>query len=91
MKARFFYAAACYRTWPKLYVLTEDGKLFSRYLDYMQPTTDSQSVNYNTFKASDYSYEGYQGLKEIDYQTAISKTLTRQPNWVESYINSRTN
>ena len=86
MKARFFLAPACYNTWTKLYVLTEDGKLFSRYLDYMKPATDSVTVDFNSFSASDYSWSGYQDLKEINYSAAISTDLTRQPNWVSTYV-----
>ena len=51
MKTRFFYAQEAYRTWPKLYVLTEDGTLYSEYLDYMQPAKDIKKVDFVTFKA----------------------------------------
>jgi hypothetical protein len=86
MNARFFYADACYNTWPKLYVLTEDGKLFSRYLFFMEPATDTQHVDFHSFKASDYSWGGYQSLKEISYSKAIETKLRCQPNWVAAYM-----
>lgn len=86
MKARFFYAPPCYNTWPKLYVLTEDGKLYSEYLNFMRPATDIKKFDFASFQASDYKWDGYQSLTEINYQSAITKELTRQENWVERYV-----
>lgn len=86
MKTRFFYAAHSHNTWPKLFVLSEDGRLYSEYLDYMRPAIIDESVNFETFKASDYSFGGYQTMVEIDEATAKSKTLTRQPNWIQRYL-----
>ncbi len=89
MKFRYFYAPAVYNTWAKLYVLTSDGVLYSQYLVYMRLTIDKQQFDFETFKASDYSFEGYQDLKEIDYDTAIHIGLTRQANWIEGYLQKR--
>ena len=80
MKARFFYAPAAYRTWPKLYVLTEDGTLYCEYLEFMRPATDIKHVDYNSFKADDYKFDGYQPIKEVTYEEAVATTLTRQIN-----------
>ena len=35
MKTRFFYTPQSFKTWPNLYVLTEDGFLYFEYLDHM--------------------------------------------------------
>jgi len=89
MKARFFYAPAAYRTWPKLYVLTEDGTLYCEYLDYMQPAKDIKQVNFDNFKAEDYQFGGYQPLEEISYEVAKAKSLKRQSNWIDRYLSSK--
>ena len=86
MKARFFYAPHKYKTWPKLYVLTEDGKLYCEFLNYMRPDTDVRHVDFETFRASDYQPQGYQDLEEISYEEALRKPLTRQTNWVARYL-----
>ena len=86
MKARFFLAEACYQTWTKIYVLTEYGLLHSKYLNYMQPHEDNENVDFETFKAEDYSYGGYQTLKEITLNEALNVSLTRQVNWVSAYL-----
>ncbi len=86
MKARFFLAEACYQTWRKIYVLTEDGLLHSKYLNYMKPHEDNKSVDFETFKAEDYSYGGYQTLREITLNEALNLGLTRQENWVNNYL-----
>jgi hypothetical protein len=88
MKNRFFYGAATHNTWPKLFVLSENGIFYCEYLDYMKPATINETYDFNTFKAEDYKWDGYQSIKEIDESTAKSKTLTRQTNWVGQYINS---
>lgn len=88
MKARFFYGAATHNTWPKIFVLTEDGKFYSEYLDYMKPAEVNKTFDFETFKAQDYKWGGYQSIEEIDETTAKNKTLTRQSNWVARYLSS---
>ncbi len=88
MKARFFYAASCHNTWPKLYVLTQDGKLYSKYLDFMQPAEDVEQVNFESFLASDYLFGGYQSLEEITLEVALGKSLRSQSNWIQRYLDS---
>ena len=63
MRTRFFYAEHTYNTWSKIFVLTDDGVLYSEYLDFMNPSTIRKLVNFNSFNASDYSYDGYQTIK----------------------------
>jgi hypothetical protein len=94
MNARFFYAPHINHqngksTWPKLYVLIKDGTLYCEYLDYMKPSKIVKSFNYDSFKSSDYSYEGYQHLEEISYEIAASKSLTQQSNWINNYLRSK--
>lgn len=86
MKTRFFYAAPKFRTWAKLFVLSEDGKLYCEYLANMNHATIRKDVDFESFKASDYSFEGYQTLEEIDEGTAKRKVLTRQVNWIQRYL-----
>ncbi len=86
MKTRFFYAPQSFNTWPKLFVLSEDGVLYCEYLDHMAHATIHKKVDFDTFKASDYSYEGYQKMEEIDEATAKSKTLKMQSNWIARYL-----
>jgi hypothetical protein len=88
MKARFFYAAPVYKTWAKLFILTEDGRFYCKYLNYMQPATIELKFDYKTFKEEDYSWSGYQSIKEIDELTAKNTNLTQQENWVEKYLKS---
>lgn len=88
MLTRFFFAPQIHNTWPKLYVLTQDGVLFSEYLENMSISYDYQYVDFEEFKSIDYKFKGYQSLQEIDYSDAISKTLVNQANWVNKYINN---
>lgn len=88
MNARFFYGAATHNTWPKLFVLTEDGKFYSEYLDYMKPARVNENFDFETFNAQDYKWDGYQSIVEIDQSTAKTKTLTRQSNWISRYLSS---
>lgn len=88
MKTRFFYAAQAFSTWPKLFVLSEDGRFYSEFLNYNRPVQVDRKFDFNTFKAEDYKWGGYQTIVEIDEATAKSKRLTRQANWIERYINS---
>lgn len=94
MKARFFYAPHINHkngraTWSKLFVLTEDGRFYCEYLDYMLPAKVELILDFNSFKASDYRWGGYQYLLEITKGEAISKRLIRQINWVDSYLSSQ--
>jgi hypothetical protein len=89
MKARFFYAERAYKTWPKLFVLTQDGILFSEYLDYMKPASISKQFDFETFESGDYQWGGYQSLIEISEEEALRKPLTRQINWISSYLNRK--
>lgn len=88
MKTRFFYAPECYNTWPKLFVLSEDGKFYCEYLHYMKPTIIELKFDFNSFKAEDYKWDNYQKLVEIDERDAKSKTLTRQQNWINRYLSN---
>ncbi|WP_282037875.1 hypothetical protein [Saccharicrinis aurantiacus] len=88
MKARFFYADETHRTWPKLFVLTENGRFYCEYLDYMNPAKVDLKFDYANFKAEDYLWSGYQSIVEIDEQKAISIPLTRQANWVKGYLST---
>jgi hypothetical protein len=85
---RFFYAEKSHNTWPKLFVLTEDGILYCEYLDHYNHTMFKEQVNYSSFDASIFKWNGYQSMVEIDQNTAVSTNLTKQQNWVLNYINS---
>lgn len=93
MNARFFYGEHINHqngkeTWAKLFVLTEDGKFYCEYLDYMNPARVNENFDFESFKAQDYKWGGYQSIVEIDESTAKTKTLTRQSNWVARYLSS---
>jgi hypothetical protein len=88
MKTRFFYAAHSHSTWPKLFVLSENGIFYCEYLDYMHPATINKQFDFETFSTNDYSYKGYQNIIEIDRATALQKSLTRQANWIQGYLDS---
>ena len=85
---RFFYAEQSYRTWPKLFVLTEDGNFYCEYLNYHNPTIFKEQFDYSSFEATTFKWNGYQSIVEIDQNTAIRKNLKNQANWILKYINS---
>ncbi len=90
MKARFFYAPGVYSTWPKLFVLTEDGKLYCEYLNFMRKYTVEKQFDFESFKATDYVWGGYQYMTEIKQEEAVEKILKCQANWITSYLNQLT-
>lgn len=88
MKVRFFYGGATHNTWPKLFVLTENGRFYCEYLNYNSPSKVIKEFNFETFKQEDYKWEGYQSIVEIDEQKAKNTRLRNQSNWIERYLNS---
>lgn len=89
MEARFFYGGSTHNTWPKLFVLTSDGKFYCEYLDYMKPARVNLNFDFTTFKAEDYKWGGYQSIIEIDEAAAKSRTLISQSNWISRYLDSK--
>ncbi|MFS1982612.1 DUF1643 domain-containing protein [Vibrio breoganii] len=87
-KCRFFYAKASFNTWPKLFVLSKDGLLYSKYLYYGESLIFREQHNYLTFDASSFKWRGYQSIVEIDLQTALDTQLVNQNNWVSDYLDS---
>ena len=90
MKARFFYAPAVYSTWSKLFVLTEDGKFYCEYLNFMRKCTVEKQFDFESFKATDYVWGGYQYMTEINQEEVVEKLLKCQANWITSYLNRLT-
>jgi hypothetical protein len=88
MNPRFFYGEACYSTWPKLFVLTQDGRFYCEYLNYMMPAKIDLKFDYKTFKADDYKWDNFQTIVEIDEAKAKSIQLTRQTNWINRYLDN---
>lgn len=88
MNARFFYAEACFKTWPKLFVLTEDSRFYCEYLDFMKPATVDLRFDFDNFKASDYKWGDYQSMVEVDENQAKSMDLIQQVNWISEYLES---
>lgn len=86
MKTRFFYAPEAFNTWPKLFVLSEDGRFYCEYLDYMKPAKVDETQNFETFRAEDYKWNGYQTIIEISESEAKSKVLISQVNWIRIYL-----
>lgn len=66
MRTRFFYGEATHNTWPKLFVLSEDGRFYCEYLDYMKPATVDKKFDFESFNPKDYSWNGYQAIVEVD-------------------------
>jgi len=87
-KPRFFYAAAVYRTWPKLFVLTSDGVFYCEYLDHWNKKVIREKFNYYNFTPFGYKCHGYQPIVEIDEATALKTILNNQQNWISRYLNS---
>lgn len=87
---KFFYAPYIYRTWPKIYVLSEDGILYSKYLFKYNYSEDTKQFNFVDFKESDYSYGGYQKMHEISFDVALKTNLISQSNWVKEYVSHKT-
>lgn len=87
MKLRFFYAPKRNLKWQKLFVLSEDGILYSEYLDFMVPGIFmSRNNDFKSFKPDDFKFSDIQEIIEIDQSTAIETRLYRQKNWVNEYI-----
>ena len=83
---KYYYAERIHETWPKLFILTDDGTLYCEYLDNLNPTIFTKQVDYLAFDASDFKWGGYQAIIEIDQISALNTSLTRQSNWVSQYL-----
>jgi hypothetical protein len=86
MKARFFYAPQIFSTWPKLFILTEDGKLYTEYLYRFKLIKSEQQVDFVNFNSDAFKFEGYQPLQEITQDEALQVQLVKQNNWIQSYL-----
>jgi len=86
MKARFFYAPQIFSTWPKLFILTEDGKLYTEYLYRFNLIKSEQQVDFVSFNSDKFKFEGYQTLQEITQDEALQVQLVKQNNWIKSYL-----
>lgn len=86
MKARFFYAPQIFSTWPKLFILTEDGKLYTEFLNRFKLIKSEQEVDFVNFNSDAFKFEGYQPLQEITHDEALQVQLVKQNNWIQSYI-----
>jgi hypothetical protein len=86
MKARFFYAPQIFSTWPKLFILTEDGKLYTEYLYRFNLIKLEQQVDFVNFNSDAFKFEGYQPLQEITQDEALQVQLVKQNNWIQSYL-----
>ncbi len=84
-KFRFFYAPEYNRTWPKLFVLADDGTFYCEYLYHNNRTKFIEQQNFATFDAKAYRWKGYQALQEITFFEAIQKRLIKQDNWIHTY------
>ena len=86
MKARFFYAPQIFSTWPKLFILTEDGKLYTEYLYRFNLIKSEQQVDFVNFNSDKFKFEGYQTMQEITQDEALQVQLVKQNNWIKSYL-----
>lgn len=86
MKFRIFYAPQVFKTWEKVYVLTNDGKLYCEYLDHFNPSEIIQNnLDYTNFAPKSFSWgigvEGDRGIAFTNFQ-GCEKELS----W-EEYVN----
>jgi len=86
VQARFFLAPFILKTWPKIGVLTKDGKFYCEYLNHMKPTIIEEIFDFSLFEESNYKFEDYQPIQEITFEEAISFELEQQENWVLKYL-----
>ena len=90
MKARYFYAPAIFSVIPKIFILTEDLKLYSETREHGLVTVDNQqAVQFEKFNPSLHETEEYPILLEITQTEAIETSLNSQINWVNRYIEEK--
>lgn len=80
MKFRLFYAPQVFKTWEKLFILTNDGNLHCQYLMRFEISKiEKNNIDYENFRATDYSWgkgvEGDSGIAFSNYQDC-KKELT---------------
>ena len=73
MKFRIFYAPQVFNTWEKVYVLTDDGKLYCEYLYHFNASKIIENnLDYNNFAPKSFSWgigvEGTRGIAFTNYQ-----------------------
>jgi hypothetical protein len=56
----------------------------------MRKTKVERQFDFETFKASDYVWGGYQYMTEITQEEAEGKQLNCQANWITRYLNQLT-
>lgn len=83
---RFFYAEQTFKTWPKLFILTEDNLFYSEYLDNLTLKILKLKYNFKTFKDSDYKFRDYQKITEISKEEALKVKLIEQENWLVNLL-----
>ena len=86
INTRFFYAKPIEKTWPKLFILTLDGLFYSEYLHYNKISYVEEQFDFFLFNESDYIFGGYQSIKEISKDEALSFELIEQENWVKRFL-----
>ena len=90
MKARFFYGAPIFSNSPKLFVLTEDGILYSQVSEYNTTKIEqTEHLSFSNFSIRDFESEDYPTFLEIDFKKACDIPLTNQVNWINRYILSK--
>jgi hypothetical protein len=69
MKFRIFYAPQCFDTFEKIFVLTDDGKLYCEYLMFGNKTKIIRdNIEYNNFDPKDLKWgKGIVGNKGVAY------------------------
>lgn len=69
-KFRIFYAPQVYRTWEKIFILTDDGTLYCEYLmRFRNQTIVKKGIDYESFRPNDYSWgKGVQGDRGMAFE-----------------------
>lgn len=87
MKVKYYYSPAIFSNQPKLFVLTDDGILYSESRDYALIQIDRCKVDsFLDFNPKNHETEEYPILLEIDEMEATKISEDLRPNWVRRYL-----
>jgi hypothetical protein len=55
----------------------------------MKPTEFNSTLDFNNFKENDFSWSGYQTIKEVTKGEALRVVLKQQKNWISEYLEKK--
>ena len=90
MKARYFYAPAIFSIIPKIYILTEDLKIYTEIREHSVVTIENlEATHFKQFNPTLHETEDYPILLEISQKEALDTSLNLGVNWVKRYIDEK--